>query len=297
MFSRRHPIMFFILMLAGLFSASVVAVSLAVMVSMSPEISSVEEGVGVVDLSGVITDSQQVLDDLKYFRQAEEVKAIVLRVDSPGGGVGASQEIYHALLKTREVKPVVTSMGGIAASGGYYASAATNGIVANSGTITGSIGVIMGYTNFSRILDKIGLEAVVFKSGEMKDAGSPTREMTEKEREYLQQVVSSLHRQFVRDVATARGLEVKDVEVLADGRIYTGEEALSLGLVDRLGTMEDALSWAAELGGLKGEPEPIYPPRPKQHMIDYIMESAAVRITSAMHQAETRPSFFYKMGQ
>jgi len=297
MFSRRHPILFFILMFTGIIMSSLVVISVGVMISLSPEDLEVGEGVGVVELTGVISDSQQVLDDLKYLRDMDEVKAIVLRVNSPGGGVGASQEIYRALLKTRDIKPVVTSMGGVAASGGYYAAAATDGIVANSGTITGSIGVIMGYTNFRQILDKIGLEPVVFKSGEMKDAGSPTREMSEKERAYLQQLVSSLHGQFVRDVAEARGMELDVVGKLADGRIYTGEEAVSLGLVDRMGNLEDALEWAAELGGLEGEPEAIYPPRPKTNMIDYIMDSAAVRISSIMHQSEMGASFIYRMGR
>lgn len=297
MFSRRHPILFFILMFTGIIMSSLVVISVGVMISLSPEDLEVGEGVGVVEITGVISDSQQVLDDLKYLRDMDEVKAIVLRVNSPGGGVGASQEIYRALMKTREIKPIVTSMGGVAASGGYYAAAATDGIVANSGTITGSIGVIMGYTNFRQILDKIGLEPVVFKSGEMKDAGSPTREMSEKERAYLQQLVSSLHGQFVRDVAEARGMELDVVGKLADGRIYTGEEAVKLGLVDRMGNLEDALEWAAELGGLEGEPEAIYPPRPKTNMIDYIMDSAAVRISSIIRQPEMGASFIYKIGQ
>jgi len=284
-------------MFTGIIMSSLVVISVGVMISLSPEDLEVGEGVGVVEITGVISDSQQVLDDLKYLRGMDEVKAIVLRVNSPGGGVGASQEIYRALLKTRDIKPVVTSMGGVAASGGYYAAAATDGIVANSGTITGSIGVIMGYTNFRQILDKIGLEPVVFKSGEMKDAGSPTREMSEKERAYLQELVSSLHGQFVRDVAEARGMELDVVGKLADGRIYTGEEAVKLGLADRMGNLEDALEWAAELGGLEGEPEAIYPPRPKTNMIDYIMDSAAVRISSIMHQSEMGASFIYRMGR
>ncbi|WP_180143489.1 signal peptide peptidase SppA [Desulfoluna butyratoxydans] len=280
-----------------MFSATIVVISVGVMISLAPEAPVLEEGVGVVEITGVISDSQQVLDDLKYFRDADEVKAIVVRINSPGGGVGPSQEIYRSLMKTRELKPVITSMGGVAASGGYYAAAATDGIVANSGTITGSIGVIMGYTNFRQILDKIGLEPVVFKSGDMKDAGSPTREMTEQERAYLQKLVTSLHAQFVRDVAQARELEVPEVAKLADGRIYTGEEALALGLVDRLGNFEDALEWAAELGGLEGMSEAIYPPRPKEKMIDYLMDNAAVRISSALQPSEVGPSFLYRMGQ
>lgn len=297
MFSRRHPILFFILMFTGILSGTLVVMGAGVMLAFAPEVSHIEEGIGVVELTGVITDSRQVLDDLRYFRERDEVKAIVFRVNSPGGGVGASQEIYRALKKTGKVKPVITSMGGIAASGGYYAAAATQGIVANAGTITGSIGVIMGYTNFRRILDKIGLEPVVFKSGEMKDAGSPTRVMSKKEREYLQAMVSSLHSQFVRDVANARKMDIDVVARLADGRIYTGEEGLASGLVDRLGNMEDALDWAAELGGIGENPEVIYAPRPKKNMVDYLMDSAAVRMASVMRQPEVSASFLYKAGQ
>ncbi len=284
-------------MFTGILSGTLVVMGAGVMLAFAPEVSHIEEGIGVVELTGVITDSRQVLDDLRYFRERDEVKAIVFRVNSPGGGVGASQEIYRALKKTGKVKPVITSMGGIAASGGYYAAAATQGIVANAGTITGSIGVIMGYTNFRRILDKIGLEPVVFKSGEMKDAGSPTRVMSKKEREYLQAMVSSLHSQFVRDVANARKMDIDVVARLADGRIYTGEEGLASGLVDRLGNMEDALDWAAELGGIGENPEVIYAPRPKKNMVDYLMDSAAVRMASVMRQPEVSASFLYKAGQ
>ncbi|MCG8472774.1 MAG: signal peptide peptidase SppA [Desulfobacterales bacterium] len=275
---------------------TVVVISILVAVAVSPDGPEEAAGIGVVKIEGVIARSDQVLKDLRYFRENDEIKAIVLRVESPGGGVGASQEIYRALLKTREVKPVVTSMGGVAASGGYYAAAATSGIVANTGTITGSIGVILGYTNFRRILDKIGLEPVVFKSGEMKDAGSPTREMTEVERKYLQHVVSSIHEQFVSDVAESRKLERDKVVKLADGRIYTGLEAKELGLVDRLGNMEDALEWAAELGGLDEVGEPQYPPRPKEKLVDYIMNSAKTRVSQVMSKhGAVSPSYLYQV--
>lgn len=296
MFARRHPILFFVLALTGVLMSGVVALSLIIAIAAAPEKEVAPSGIGVVTIEGVISDSSQVLEDLRYFRDEEAIKAIVLRVNSPGGGVGASQEVYRALLKTRDVKPVVTSMGGVAASGGYYAAAATSGIVANSGTITGSIGVIMGYTNFRRILDKIGLDPVVFKSGEMKDAGSPTREMTEKEREYLQHVVSSLHSQFVRHVAEARGMEEAVVGGLADGRIYTGLEAKELGLVDRLGNIEDAAAWAAELGGVEDIGELQYPPRPKERFVDYILNSASTRIADmlAKHGAVS-PAYLYRL--
>ena len=296
MFARRHPILFFVLALTGVLISGIVALSLIVAIAAAPEKEVAPSGIGVVTIEGMIFDSAQVLEDLRYFRDEEAIKAIVFRVNSPGGGVGASQEIYRALLKTRDVKPVVTSMGGVAASGGYYAAAATSGIVANSGTITGSIGVIMGYTNFRRILDKIGLEPVVFKSGEMKDAGSPTREMTEKEREYLQHVVSSLHEQFVTHVAEGRGMDREEVAGLADGRIYTGLEAKGLGLVDRIGNIEDAMAWAAELGGLDKAGEPQYPPRPKEKLVDYIMNSVETRITRVMSKhGAVSPSYIYRL--
>ena len=183
------------------------------------------ERVAVIEVTGVITDAKETLAALKRFREDKSIKAIVVRIESPGGGVGPSQEIYREIRKTIKQKKVIASLGAVAASGGYYIAAGTEGIVANPGTITGSIGVIMGYTNFQQIFQKIGLVPVVFKSGQFKDMGSPVREMSEQEKKILQGFVDKIHHQFVKDVAEGRKMAVPKVGALADGRIFTGEEA------------------------------------------------------------------------
>ena len=220
---------------------------------------------GVIELVGAIVDSKKVVQQIKEFREAESVKSIVIRIDSPGGGVGPSQEIYREIQKTIPHKKVIASMGSVAASGGYYVAAATDGIIANPGTITGSIGVIMGYTNFEALMEKIGLHPVVIKSGEFKDMGSPVREMKERERQLLEALTLKIHRQFIRDIAQGRRVEMASIEPIADGRIFTGEEAREMGLVDRLGNFQDAVQWAGELGGIKGEVETIYPEKEPPH--------------------------------
>jgi len=215
--------------------------------------------VGVVEISGLISSSKEVIKELKTFRRDPDIKAIVLRINSPGGGVGPSQEIYREVMKTRLVKKVVASMGAVAASGGYYSAAACDGIMANPGTITGSIGVIMEYANFKQIIKKIGLTPVVIKSGKYKDMGSPLRDLNKHEKELLQGVVDEIHSQFVKDVATGRHIEEKKMDALADGRIFTGAKAVELQLVDRLGNLGDAIEWAGEMAGITGEVVPVYP--------------------------------------
>lgn len=232
------------------------------------------EKVGVIEIFGVISDATKVIGHLKTFREDAAVKAIVLRIDSPGGGVGPSQEIYREIQKTRKVKKVVSSLGSVAASGGYYAASATDSIMANPGTITGSIGVIMGYTNFQEVLKKIGLTPVVIKSGDFKDMGSPARIMTEKERGILQGFVDKIHRQFVGDAARGRNMEREEMARLADGRIYTGEEAVELGLVDRLGNLEDAIEYAGRLGGISGKISPLYPEEEKLSILRQLAEAS-----------------------
>ncbi|WP_172683794.1 signal peptide peptidase SppA [Desulfosarcina cetonica] len=234
------------------------------------------ESIGVVEIVGAIADSRDALKQLRRFREDDTIKAIVVRIDSPGGAVGPSQEIYREIRKTIGIKKVVASMGAVAASGGYYVACAADGIVANPGTITGSIGVIMGYTNFRELLDKIGLVPVVIKSGAYKDTGSPTREMREDERELLQAVTSGIHEQFITAIAEGRHMDREKVVTAADGRIFTGETAKAQGLVDRLGNFEDALAWAGELGGVKGPVIPVYAPDEKLSLLRYLFSSKMV---------------------
>ena len=212
------------------------------------------ERIGVVEVRGFISDARPVTEALRYFREEGEVKAVVIRVDSPGGLVAPSQEMYDEVLRTREAKPVVVSMGTVAASGGYYLSAPATRIVANPGTATGSIGVILQFPDFHVILDKFGYQSRVVKSGPLKDAGSPYRQMTEAERKVFQGLVDDIFSQFVDAVAAGRKLDRRTVLELADGRVYSGRQAQRLGLVDRLGGFWDAVAMAKELSGLEGKP-------------------------------------------
>lgn len=228
--------------------------------------------VGVIEVTGVIVNSKETIDHLIDFRDDHNVKAIVLRVDSPGGGVGPSQEIYEEVRKAVDVKPVVVSMGSVAASGGYYIAVPARRILANPGSITGSIGVIMEFTNFQELLQKIGLRSDVVKSGEHKDIGSPIRPMTESDRRILQTMIDDVHSQFVDAVAEGRKLDPAVVRSLADGRIFTGRQAKAAGLVDELGNLQDAIDVAAELAGIEGEPKVVYPPEEKSGLLDYLVQ-------------------------
>jgi len=222
-----------------------------------------EDRVALVRVEGVILDSQQTVDELKKFGESPSVKAIVLRIDSPGGGVVPSQEIHDAVARVRNTnnKAVVASMGTVAASGGYYIAVATDRILANPGTLTGSIGVIMELANLEGLLKKIGVESVVVKSGRHKDIGSPFRKMNADDRRILQTVMDDVHGQFIEAVAEGRSLDVGDVRALADGRIFTGRQAKEAKLVDELGTLEDAIKLAAEMAGIEGEPKVVEPRR------------------------------------
>ncbi len=292
MFSRRHPYLFFVLVFIAIIFGSSTIISVFISSGVGGPAQKGEK-IGIIEIVGVIAQSKQIIEDLKKFREDEKIKAIVIRVDSPGGGVGPSQEIFRAINKAKKVKKVITSMGALAASGGYYAAAATDGIMANPGTITGSIGVIMGYTDLQGIFKKIGLSSVVIKSGAFKDTGSPLREMKENEREYLQDFVGKIHAQFVADVAAGRSLDIEDVKKLADGRIYTGAESIELGLVDKLGNLEDAVEWAAELAGVKGPVSMTYPPKPKQAFIEYLTEASIKKMTSIINNNQINAGFLY----
>jgi protease-4 len=258
MFARRHPILFSMLVMCGIGAIVIISIAALLFLGMGDSTLQFGEKVGVIEIKGLIADPQPVLTQLKEFRNNKDVKAIVLRIDSPGGGVGPSQEIYAEVKKTSRVKKVVASMGAIAASGGYYVASAADHVMANPGSITGSIGVIMEFANLEELFKKIGVSAFVLKSGQYKDVGSPFREMTPQEKTLLQGFVDSVHQQFVTAVAEARGIPKERIEAIADGRILSGEQAQKLGLLDSLGNLEDAIAIAAELGGIKGEPSVVY---------------------------------------
>ena len=211
--------------------------------------------VGLIRVEGGIYDSRRVIDDLERMAEDPGIRAIVLRVDSPGGGAAASQEIYDCIRGVQEQgMPLVVSMGSVAASGGYYIACTADTIFANPGTLTGSIGVVMSFTNLEELFGKIGLDFEVIKSGRFKDTGSWSRQMTDDERALLQGTIDDIHAQFVEAVVEGRGMGYDAVAALADGRIFSGRQALEAGLVDRLGTLEDAVEVAALMGGIEGEP-------------------------------------------
>ena len=283
MFSRKHPYLFFLLCMASLFAGSMVLVSILLTIGMASDglsewVDLGGERIGIVEIVGVISESDEILSNIKEFREDKTIKAIVLRINSPGGGVAPSQEIFSEIRKTVSSKTVVASMGSVAASGGYYVAAAADKIVANPGTITGSIGVIMAYTNFEELLNKIGLAPVVIKSGKYKDIGSPTREMTDEEKKILQQFTDDVHQQFINAIATGRKMEKSVVESIADGRIITGETAKSLGLVDNLGNLEDALSLAGELAGIEGSITRVYPKEKHLSFFRYLVGESLAEI-------------------
>jgi len=275
---KKRPFLLATALLAGIFLFFLALVVTVASFMGRPTDFALGDKVGVIEIFGVIADSKQVIEQLHDFRDNDSIKALVLRIDSPGGGVGPAQEIYQEVKAVDALKPVVVSMGSVTASGGYYIAAGAREIVANPGTITGSIGVIMEFANVRELLDKIGLGSVVVKSGKYKDIGSPTREMTEAERTILQELIDDVHRQFVDSVAEGRHIDPAEVSSIADGRIFTGRKAMELGLVDRMGNLEVAIKLAAELAGIDGEPHVVYPPGKKPRFIDLFIEETLNRL-------------------
>ncbi len=267
---KKNPILLALVILAVIFLFFLGIV--LVLTRLSGHEFAFGDKVGVVEITGIIDSSKDTIDDLIRFRDDAAVKAIVLRVDSPGGGVGPSQEIYEEVKKTAQVKPLIVSMGSVAASGGYYVAAAARRILANPGTITGSIGVIMQFPNVQGLLEKIGLRTQVVKSGEHKDIGSPVRPLSEADRKILQEMLDDVHEQFIAAVSEGRNLDPAKVRSLADGRIFTGRQAMAAGLVDELGNLQDAIDIAAEMGGISGEPNVVYPPRERGGLLDFLVD-------------------------
>jgi protease-4 len=212
--------------------------------------------IGLVSIEGVITDSREILDKLNRFSRKNAIRGIVIRIESPGGGIAAAQEIHREILRIREEKsiPVVTSMGNVSASGGLYVACASDKIFANPGTITGSIGVIAEWLEYSELMKWAKLNDVVFKSGQFKDSGSGRKKVTEEEALYFSELIDELFRQFVKDVAESRSLPYETVLGMADGKAFSGQKARDLGLVDHMGNLYDAIRETARLAGIEGEP-------------------------------------------
>ncbi len=248
----------------------------------------------VVELNGVITSSEDIVRQFKKYRQNRSIKGIVLRVDSPGGGAVASQEMYEEVKKTRDSgKPVVVSMGALAASGGYYVSCGASKVVANPGTLTGSIGVISEFLQLHGAMDKLGVSIKTIKSGKLKDAGSSSRAMTIEDEKYFQRLMDDVHKQFIGVVELERKLSHEDAIRLADGRVFTGKQALKLGLVDTLGTFEDAINICAQVCGIGGEPA-LVRERKRQTVWESIFGSVVESLTGLTRETFDRPMLSYR---
>ncbi len=253
------------------------------------------EKIAVVEIKGVILDPQSTVEKLEKIRKNDRVKAVVLRIDSPGGAVSPAQEIYSEVKRLQQEKKVLVSMGAVAASGGYYVACSADKILANPGTMTGSIGVIAESLNVEDLLRKLGLRATVIKSGRNKDIGSPFRKMTSEERSLLQGVLDNVHEQFIQAVADGRKMPVEKVRELADGRVFTGEQAKSMGLVDSLGSLQDTITLAASMAGIQGEPEVIYPEKKRFSLLDLLLESTVQKIWESAADTSLRPYYLYSL--
>ncbi|MBW2185898.1 MAG: signal peptide peptidase SppA [Deltaproteobacteria bacterium] len=284
---KKRPFIIALLVLCVIFAIFVGLMKFPALLSSGATSFSLGNKVGVVELRGAIADSKNTIEQLVVFAKDDSIKAIVLRVDSPGGGVGPSQEIYSEVARITQDKPIIVSMGSVAASGGYYVAAPANKIFANPGTITGSIGVIMEFTNVLALMDKIGLKTRVVKSGMHKDIGSSVREMTVEEQALLQGLIDDVHSQFVAAVSEGRNLSEEDVRKLADGRIFTGKQALRLGLIDELGGLRAAIFEAARQGGIVGEPNIVYPEEPSVSLIDYFVGTTLSKVEQFMMTNQT----------
>jgi protease IV len=271
-----------VLALLGLLILAVIGVSVLTSLALDGGLL-VGERVALIRIEGVILDSRETIEELHRFTDNPSIKAVVLRIDSPGGGVVPSQEIHREVLKARKDGrlKVVASMGNLAASGGYYIAVATDKIVANPGTLTGSIGVIMELANVQGLLEKVGVQSVIIKSGRYKDLASPLRAMSEEDRALLQRLLDDVHDQFIQAVAAGRALNVEEVRPLADGRIFTGRQARTAKLVDELGDLQDAIKLAARLVGIEGEPR-VVEPRKRFWFRDLLENSFLGRLAPVM---------------
>ena len=282
-----------LIIFGGLFFFFIGFVILVFAVMHGDEFGRGENRIGVVEINGSIMESKKINKDIKAFVDDDSIKGILIRIDSPGGAVAPSQEIYTMVLRAAKKKKVVVSMGGLAASGGYYIAIGGDHIFANPGTITGSIGVISQFAELDEALDYLNIRMRTVKSGKFKDSGSPFRKMNAEDEDYFKAVVMDIYEEFVKVVAEERELELEEVKKLADGRVYTGKQAKELGLVDDIGSMEDAVAWLSDELKFEGEPELVYPEKESDEIMQQLMGSALHGLIVETQKAST-PSFEYR---
>ena len=251
--------------------------------------------IGVVDLDGVILSPQPVVGQLKKFADDSSIKAIILHVNSPGGGVAASEEIYREVKRIREEKKkrIVVSIETVGASGAYYIASASNKIYADQGSVVGSIGVIAEWMNYGDLLKWAKLKSVVFKTGEFKDTGNPARELTPAEQAYLQSLIDNMFGQFIQAVADGRGMKFDDVKAIANGKVWTGKEALSMKLIDDTGDFEAVVNDTAKSVGISGEPTLVHPEKDRRTVIDLLLGDVSQYLPDTEKVLEQHVGFYY----
>jgi len=270
-------------------------VGLAMRGSHGGEFAGFGDKIGVIDVEGVILDPRTVVKQLREFRRDDSIRAIILHVNTPGGGAAASQEIYSEVRRIRDEKKkkIVASIETLGASGGYYISSATEKIYADPASIVGSIGVISQWVNYEDLLKWAKLKDVTFKAGALKDTGNPARPMTPEEKAYFQSLINDMHGQFISAVAEGRKLKMDDVKKLADGRVWTGQQALPLKLVDQIGDFRVAVEETAKAVGIKGEPTLVHPEKERRTVLDLIFGDVSEYIPDRAKLLENHVSFYY----
>lgn len=285
---RRHPVLLGIMLLCFIVVVFFLLVYGITSISGDRRSFSFKEKVGIVNVEGAINDSQNIVELLDEFRKNDNIKAVVLRIDSPGGGVAPSQEVYQAVVELKKKKRVVASMGSVAASGGYLIACAADKIVANPGTITGSISAVMHFANAEELFKKIGLKPSVIKSGKYKDIGSPVRKMTPEEIKLIQDMVDDIYDQLLDTIARDRKIAKDDLRKIADGRVFTGRQAHKLGLVDDLGDMGYAVRLAGKIAGMKDDPDLVYPKKKGTKFWQLFLQQAFSALTEELKGNEIK---------
>ena len=283
----------------GLFALFVVAVFTLVYLSFGDRDEASFSGfgskIGVVELDGVIFSPKQIVPQLKKFTDDDSIKAIIIHVNSPGGGVAASEEIYREVKRIRDEKKkrIVASIETVGASGAYYVASATNKIYADKGSVVGSIGVIAEWVNYGELMRWAKLNPITMKAGEFKDTGSPTREMTPAEREYMQALIDNMHTQFINAVADGRHAKEDDIRAIANGKVWTGEQALSMKMVDQIADFEGAVKDTARAVNISGEPTLVWPPKEKRSGLDLLFGDVSDYLPTREKLLEQEVGFYY----
>jgi protease IV len=297
----RSRTLLWILIGGGAFFLFVLAVFTLVYLTLqagggeTASITSFGDRIGVVDLDGVILSPQPVVGELKKFADDSSIKAIILHINSPGGGVAASEEIYREVkrIRSEKKKKIVVSIETVGASGAFYVASASDKIYADEGSVVGSIGVIAQWVNYGDLLKWAKLKDVVIKTGEFKDTGNPARDLTPAEQAYMQSLIDNMFGQFIQAVADGRGLKYDDVKAIANGKVWTGQQALSMKLIDSVGDFETAVSETAKSVGIHGEPTLVRPERDRRTLMDLLLGDVSQYLPSREKLMEQQVGFYY----